>query len=192
MASIFDSSPWGPLSLTISMSLAVAAAFPIGALSSLYVKFPTRMKAGIFLAAVTFSLIEEAVKLGSVLTTAVGFAIGASTFSIVRYYIQKKQKKQGSSAEQSENKQSQKNSSSLGSGGGGGGKAVIIGTFADSHPETIIIGIILGLGLPRLVPTVLTLFLGNVTATIEGTRRMIIEGESRYAVLRRWDLMQLQ
>lgn len=115
-------------------------------------------------------------------------AIGASTFSIVRYYIQKKQKKQGSSAEQSENKQSQKNSSSLGSGEGGGGKAVIIDTFADSHPETIIIGIILGLGLPGLVPTVLTLFLGNVTALIEGTRRMINEGESRYAVLGRWDI----
>ena len=62
------------------MSLAVAAAFPIGALSSLYVKFPTRMKAdlasfsaGTFLAAVTFSIIEEAAKLGSVPTTAVGF-----------------------------------------------------------------------------------------------------------------------
>ena len=91
------------LLLTVSMLLAVAAAFPIGALSSVYVKFPTRVKAdlasfssGIFLAAVTFSIIEEAVKLGNVPTTAIGFAIGASTFSIVRYHIQKRQQKQGS------------------------------------------------------------------------------------------------
>jgi hypothetical protein len=39
---------------------------------------------------------------------------------------------------------------------GDGGKAVIAGTLADSHPETIIIGIILGLGLPGFIPTVLT------------------------------------
>jgi len=89
------------LQLTIFISLVVAAAFPIGALSSAFVKFPTRVKAdiasfsaGIFLAAVTFSIIKEAVKLGNVPTTALGFAICASTFSLVRYFIQKKQQQE--------------------------------------------------------------------------------------------------
>jgi zinc transporter ZupT len=230
------------------MSLVVAAAFPIGALSSAFVKFPTRVKAdiasfsaGIFLAAVTFSIIEEAVKLGNVPTTALGFAIGAFTFSLVRYFIQKKQqqehnqnhdppsqsegqqqnqdqeKKQiannamdnGSSTRMSANggaggssgscsnkgngsnstSESVKDNSSSGSssgGSGGGGKMVIVGTLADSHPETIIIGIILGLGIPGLIPTVLTLFIGNFTATVEGTGRMINSGLSAREVFKRW------
>lgn len=129
--------------LTILMSLAVAAAFPIGALSSLHIKYPTRLKAdlasfsaGIFLAAVTFSIIEEAVKLGNVPTTAIGFAIGALTFSIVRYYIQKKQRSNSGNNSSHNNKGSREgNSSSDGGndrgsrdgGGGVGAKAVIIG-----------------------------------------------------------------
>jgi hypothetical protein len=58
----------------------------------LFLCHQTRLKAdrasfsaGIFLGIVTFSIIQESVKLGDILTIGVGFGIGSTTFSIVRY-----------------------------------------------------------------------------------------------------------
>ena len=42
------------------------------------------------MAAVTFSIIGEAIKLGDIYTLGFGFGIGATTFSITRYLLQKK------------------------------------------------------------------------------------------------------
>jgi len=83
-------------------------------------------------------------------------------------------------------KDNSRTSGSSRGGSGGGGKMIIVGTLTDSHPETIIIGIILGLGIPGLIPTVLTLFIGIFTATVEGTGRMINSGLSAREVFKRW------
>jgi ZIP family zinc transporter len=56
----------------------------------------------------------------------------------------------------------------------------------DSHPETIMIGIIIALGIHGLLPTALALLIGNFSATIVGTREMVGEGESKRKILRKW------
>jgi zinc transporter, ZIP family len=157
--------------LTILVSVIVASPFLIASILSKGSKHPTRLKAdlasfsvGIFLGAVTFSIIEESVELGDILTMGVGFGIGSATFSIIRYIVQKNDKIQVSnkiiikdedennlnSTDNSYNNTNRKKGAKEGStktcnggDGGGSGQIVILGTLLDSHPETIMIGIII-------------------------------------------------
>src|ERR1044072_460476 len=81
---------------TIAISLFVASPFLIASIISKEYRHPLRLRAdlasfsaGIFIGAVTFSIIEESVKLGDIYTLAFGFGIGATTFSITRYLLQR-------------------------------------------------------------------------------------------------------
>jgi len=158
--------------------------------------------AGIFLGAVTFSIIPEAMKLGDIFTMGIGFAIGTLSFSVIRYYIQKISKgskrddkdiisnstlkKEKSSDFNNKNSNKEEESKKEDASSSGSGKLVIVGTVADSHPETLMISIMIVLGISGLAPTVLTLFVGNFTATAVGTRQLINEGKSQKEVLRKW------
>jgi ZIP family zinc transporter len=179
----------GSISTVILSSLIVSISFFIGAFLSIYLKLPNRLKgdivsfsAGIFLSAVSFSILEESVKLGNIISTAIGFGLGALTFSIIRYMLQKEGKIENPKDESKNN--SRKNNDRLKSNSGG--KLIIVGTLADSHPETLIIGIIIGLGLQDLLPTIIVLFLGNITATIDGTKKMIESEISKREIIKRW------
>ena len=74
---------------------------------------------------------------------AVGFIIGAIVFSVINRIIQR-----------SNSKIKSKNISSS--------KTVILGTFLDSFPESIFIGVIIALNLQGLMSAVLELFIGNI------------------------------
>jgi ZIP family zinc transporter len=182
----------------------VASSFPIGALVSTFLKFPTRLEAdaasfsgGIFIGAIAFSLIDEALKLGSSITMIVGFVIGALVFSFADHFIKKKteEREKKEEEEKSDKKKTptdpQKDNSSAtinieGKGTGGKAQSVILGTLADSTPETLFIGVIIALPLHGLMPAAIALFLGNLAAAIEGTKRLYDKGGSRSIVLRRW------
>lgn len=66
---------------------------------------------------------------------------------------------------------------------------LLIGKLMDSLPKALFIGVIVALDLKGLVAAVLTLFLGNLTATMEGARRMREEGQSRKIILKRWGMV---
>jgi ZIP family zinc transporter len=175
MVGNYNSSPESLL-FTVLVSVIVASPFVIAPALTKGIRHPTRLKAdlasfsaGIFLGAVTFSIIKEAVMLGDILTMGIGFGIGSVTFSVIRYLIQKGTKLTEKSSNQ------------------GSGQVVILGTLVDSHPETIMIGIIIALGISDLLPTALALFTGNFTATVVGTRKMLDEEEkSKQEVTRKW------
>src|SRR5215211_2546125 len=139
----------------------VSSAFLIGAILSIFIHYPERIRAdlaalsaGIFFSTISFSLIDDALREGSFITMAVGFIIGAVVFSVINRILQ-----------QSNSKTKSKNISSS--------KTVIIGTFLDSFPESIFIGVIIALNLQGLMAAVLALFIGNITATMEGAKRMV-------------------
>ena len=98
---------------------------------------------------------------------AVGFIIGAVVFSVINRILQ-----------QSNSKTTSKNISSS--------KTVIIGTFLDSFPESIFIGVIIALNLQGLMAAVLALFIGNLTATMEGAKRMVDVSKNKSYVLKPW------
>ena len=187
----------------------VASSFPIGALVSTFLKFPTRLEAdaasfggGIFIGAIAFSLIDDALKTGSSITMIIRFVIGAIAFSFADHLIKKKAEEREKKKEEDEEEEEKSDEKKLskdpqkkgrsstiniaGKGTGGKAQSVILGTLADSAPETLFIGVIIALPLQGLVPAAIALFLGNLAAAIEGTKRLYDKGGSRSIVLRRW------
>ncbi|HZD35376.1 MAG TPA: hypothetical protein VE130_09250 [Nitrososphaeraceae archaeon] len=168
---------------TLLISTSVAAAFPLGALLSIYLPYPGRIKsdiaaisAGIFLGAIFLSLVDEARKEAAIPAFVIGFTIGAIVFSVSNHFFKKRSEKQD--PDDSTNNRSKENI--------GSATTVIVGTFLDSIPETLFIGIIIGLNLPELIPSTLALACGNLTATMEGAKRMYEEGRNKGEILRKW------
>lgn len=193
--------------LTFLMTFTVASSFILGALISLHVRYPSRLKgdiaafsAGIFFAAVAFILIDESIGVGSFTTMAIGFSAGVITFSLSNKFLKKqlplvsdsiKSKVHDLSGEKKtkESKngtQEEKESPQTKRLGWGYGNTVIVGKLMDSLPKALFIGVIVALDLRGLLAAITTLFLGNITATIEGARRMSEEGKTRKQILRRW------
>lgn len=190
---------------TIVMSLFVASPFLIASVISKEYRHPLRLRAdlasfsaGIFMGAVTFSIIEEAIKLGDIYTLGFGFGFGAITFSITRYLLQNKfPSKSNNNILGSDNSSNPNSDNNIDNNPGsdiqkenkGSGRLIIIGTLADSHPETIMIGAMIALGIPGLFPTALTLFIGNFTATVVGTRELIAEDEPKRKIVHKWSMV---
>ena len=97
----------------------------------------------------------------------IGFVVGAIVFSVINRILQTRYKTKTNT-----------NASSS--------KTVIIGTFLDSFPETIFIGVIIALNLQGLMPAVLALFIGNLTATMEGAKRMIDDSKHNLKIFNQW------
>jgi zinc transporter, ZIP family len=160
---------------TLLLSTIVSSAFLIGTILSIFIRYPERIRAdlaaisaGIFFSTISFSLIDEALREGSFITMVVGFIIGAVVFSVINRILQRR----------SNSKTKNKNISSS--------KTVIIGTFLDSFPESIFIGVIIALNLQGLMAAVLALFIGNLTATMEGAKRMVDVSKRKSYVLKQW------
>ena len=160
---------------TLLLSMIVSSAFLIGAILSIFIKYPERIRAdlaalsaGIFFSTISFSLVDEALKEGSFITMVVGFIIGAIVFSVINRILQNR----------SNSKTKNRDISSS--------KTVIIGTFLDSFPESIFIGVIIALNLQGLMAAVLALFIGNVTATMEGAKRMVDVSKRKSYILKPW------
>ena len=195
---------------TIVISLFVASPFLIASIISKEYRHPLRLRAdlasfsaGIFIGAVTFSIIEESIKLGNIYTLAFGFSIGAVTFSITRYLLQKKPSSMNDTQLEKPLNSNNNNNPSMNEDSKddnnreievrkekkGSGRLIIIGTVADSHPETIMIGAMIALGIPGLLPTALSLFIGNFAATIVGTRELIAENEPKRKIVKKWSVV---
>ena len=160
---------------TLLLPMIVSSAFLIGAILSIFIQYPERIRAdlaalsaGIFFSTISFSLVDEALKEGSFITMVVGFIIGAIVFSVINRILQNR----------SNSKTKNRDISSS--------KTVIIGTFLDSFPESIFIGVIIALNLQGLMAAVLALFIGNVTATMEGAKRMVDVSKRKSYILKPW------
>ncbi len=193
--------------LTLLMTLTVSSSFIFGALISLHVKYPSRLKgdiaafsAGIFLSTVSSILIDESIEVGSFATMAIGFALGIITFSLSNKFLKKEmpliqdsirsvkseiadEKKPIESKNKNQKEKEVFRTKKL---GWGHGNSVIVGKLMDSIPKALFIGVIVALDLRGLLAAVISLFIGNITATIEGARRMSEEGKTRNQILKRW------
>ena len=161
---------------TLLLSMIVSSAFLFGALLSIFIYFPERIRAdlaalsaGIFFSTISFSLIDDALTEGSFVTMAVGFLSGAVVFSVINRILQRTNLGKSKNINKS--------------------KIVIIGTFLDSFPESIFIGVIIALNLQGLMAAVLALFIGNITATMEGAKRMVDASERKINILKQWSIV---
>jgi hypothetical protein len=169
--------------------------------------------AGAYFATIAFSLVEESVKQGAFGSMAIGFTIGAVIFSIAHpvvkhdlklshlLYPNKSEEEDEKEKEKSKKgvKKSEKDNSNSNNKGKNNGKSwspssssssssemSIVGTILDSVPENIFVGAIIALQIPGLLAAVLALFVGNLTATIDGAERMISQGMRKSKILKKW------
>ena len=193
------------LTQSVTLGILVASAFPIGAAVAVARKFPKRIKgnlaaiaAGIYFSTLAFSLVEEAIKVSSFPAMAAGFAIGAVSFSIAHPVVKehkkltkifslsssqkKEEKTHDNSKRKSRNEKNEKHQQS----GSSSGEMNIVGTVLDSLPENLFLGAILALNLSGLSAASIALFLGNLTATMDGAQRMFDKGMQRSKILKRW------
>lgn len=159
---------------TLLLSTVVSSAFLIGAILSIFIPYPERIRAdlaalsaGVFFSTISFSLIDDALREGSFITMAVGFIIGAIVFSVMNRILQR-------SNSQIKNKEISS------------AKIIILGTFLDSFPESIFIGVIIALNLQGLMAAVLALFIGNIAATMEGAKRMVDVSTRKLKIIKPW------
>ena len=180
-----------PVFTTAFMSIIISSAFIIGALVSNYVKYSSKIKGdfaafagGIFFAAIAFSLIAESIKQHNFFTMLMGFIAGAVIYSYANHCLRK-----GSKYKQ---QQSKKNNNNQGSSSkkkqNGSSQTVIVGTILDSIPETLFVGVIIAMHIHGLIGAVIALFLGNLTATLNGAKIMLEEGKTKSKIFKEWIL----
>ena len=185
-----DLSTTGAL-LSYSMGLIVAIAFPLGAIFALFVKYPDKLRSniaafgsGIYLAVIAFSLVSESTKEGNGVTMGIGFIIGAIVFSFFNHELLKKFNLKKKIQKNYENKEYVKNKVNVNNDinhftddqNSSSSSTILIGTLLDSIPESLFLGVIIALNLSNLWGVTITLFLGNLSSTIEGAKRMFEEG----------------
>ncbi|MFB5599175.1 MAG: ZIP family metal transporter [Nitrososphaeraceae archaeon] len=182
------------------MTLIVACAFPLGAFFSYYIRLPSRVKgdipaysAGLFFSTIAFILIDESIHVGSFITMSIGFIAGSIVFSlthralktnVIKDLIQNNIQtddndssyRQIDKINRTQNKRKKISFSTI----------IIVGKLMDSLPKALFIGIIIALDLKGLFPAIVALFLGNLTATMEGARRMKEEGKSITESMQKW------
>jgi zinc transporter, ZIP family len=194
--------------LSYSMGLIVAIAFPIGVIFALFVKYPDKLRSniaafgsGIYLAVIAFSLVSESTKEGNGVTMGIGFIIGAVVFSFLnhellkKFNLKKKTQKNYSKKEYVKNMVNVNNDTNhfADDQNTSSSSTILIGTLLDSIPESLFLGVIIALNLSNLWGATITLFLGNLSSTIEGAKRMYEEGirsenikEKRKIIIQQW------
>lgn len=105
----------------------------------------------------------------------IGFVVGAIVFSFSDHEILKKLypslSKDNNSNIENINKNNKDQSSRP--------ESVLIGSILDSVPESIFIGIVIALNIQGLVGAAIALFLGNISATLDGTKRILESKKKR-------------
>jgi ZIP family zinc transporter len=149
------------------------SALVIGAVVGYYVDLPVRVIAGIMafgagvlVSALSFELMIEALDIGGFGGTALGFLLGASTFTaanaVLARYGARNRKRSGLAGDESERIQPDS------------GLSIAIGSMFDNIPESVAIGLSLVGGEKVSLVTVIAVFLSNVPEALSaavGLRR---------------------
>jgi zinc transporter, ZIP family len=128
--------------------------------------------AGAMISAVSFELVEEALKAGVPVLATVGLAAGAMTFFVGDLLIARRG---GASRKRSTGEQA-----------GGSPLAIVLGAALDGVPESMIVGLSLVLGGGVSVSFVAATFLSNLPEAMAATTGLQEAGWRRPGILRLW------
>lgn len=172
--SVLAAALWGALG---------AAALLIGAAIAILHKPSERLTgmvmgfgSGTLISAIAYELIPEST-LGKGLGMMIAFLLGAFTFFLGDLLIDRMggaNRKQIADSE-----------------GGGSGTAIFLGTLLDGVPESMILGIGLGLGGSVSIAFLVAVFVSNLPEGIAGTVSMQAEGRSTRRIILMWSFLVL-
>ena len=160
----------------------------IGSIIALIMSLPKQIIAiimafgsGVLVAALAFSLIEEAFSLAeeSILPVIIGFASGGISYSAVNYILNKRGGTKHRKKSQGENAGGGKNASGL---------ALLVGSVMDNIPENMALGISLVTGGAVNVVLIVAIFLSNFPEGLSSSQGMKSNGRSRRYILTLWSI----
>lgn len=119
--------------------LGAASSLLMGATAGYFLRIPERIVAvvmgfgsGVLISALSFELMEEAYRRGGAIASVLGFALGASIFTLVNWLLTRHgaaTRKEAGEAQPSEQQVH------------GSGLAIAVGTLVDAVPESLVIGL---------------------------------------------------
>lgn len=165
---------------SIILGVIVASSFPAGMFASQIIGVRRgRLRAdaaafgsGVFFGTISFSLVQQATRLGTPVTLIVGFVIGVTALSTTNYMFMKMEERTKSDEHSTDNGRTLPRK-----GRAGSAKKMIIGSLLDSIPESLYVGVLVALRASGLYGSVVTLFLGNIAVAFEASQIMLERGK---------------
>lgn len=170
-----------PSAIAFAWGLVAGSALLIGAAIGWFADLPARVTAavlafgsGVLISAVAFDLMEEAQARGGFSVTALGFLLGAGVFTI------------GAMAVAAKGARHRKRARSVSMGGAAAPIAIALGSFLDSLPESMVIGISLIEGQGVALSIVVAVFLSNLPEGLSSAAGMKADGHTPAYVFGVW------
>jgi ZIP family zinc transporter len=177
---IFESLLWGfiaSIPLVIGCTVAIFVSLPKGIIATI-----TAFGSGVLVAALTFSLVEEAFSLSqSIPSVIIGFILGGVSYSIANHILDRKSK---SKSDDNKNSAVRKRKRSHGHNAGGGksasGLSLLVGSVMDNIPENMALGISLVTGGGVNIVLIAAIFISNFPEGLASTEGMKSNGRTKY------------
>ncbi len=173
-----------PFVIALAWGLVAGSALMIGAAIGWFANLPQRLTAavlafgsGVLVSAVAFDLMDEAQARGGFAATALGFLLGAGVFTI------------GTVALAAKGAKHRKRARSVSMGGIAAPVAIALGSFLDSLPESMVIGISLIEGQGVALSIVVAVFLSNLPEGLSSAAGMKADGHSPTYVFGVWGVI---
>ena len=146
---------------------------------------------GVLVAALTFSLVEEAFSMSqSIPHVVIGFTLGGVSYSIANYILDRKSKSKSDDNNTSNAVRKRKRSHGDNAGGGksASGLSLLVGSVMDNIPENMALGISLVTGGAVNIVLIAAIFISNFPEGLASTEGMKSNGRSKKYILMLWSI----
>jgi zinc transporter, ZIP family len=194
---VFESLIWGfvaSIPLVIGCIVALFVSLPKGVIAAIMA-----FGSGVLVAALTFSLVQEAFNLSqSIPPVVIGFILGGVSYSVANRILDKKSSGHGDSPAKSNTSGTRSNSPirnrkrSHGDNAGGGksasGLSLLVGSVMDNIPENMALGISLVTGGAVNVVLIAAIFISNFPEGLASTEGMKSNGRNKKYIIGLWSI----
>jgi zinc transporter, ZIP family len=145
---------------------------------------------GVLVAALTFSLVEEAFSLSqSIPPVVIGFILGGLSYSIANYILDRKSKSKSDDPTSSAvRKRKRSHGDNAGGGKSASGLSLLVGSVMDNIPENMALGISLVTGGAVNIVLIAAIFISNFPEGLASTEGMKSNGRSKKYILMLWSI----
>ena len=145
---------------------------------------------GVLVAALTFSLVEEAFSLSqSIPPVVIGFVLGGVSYSIANYILDRRSKsKSDDNTSNAVRKRKRSHGDNAGGGKSASGLSLLVGSVMDNIPENMALGISLVTGGAVNIVLIAAIFISNFPEGLASTEGMKSNGRSKKYILVLWSV----